>query len=113
MTLNEAKANLGQRPVFGDSKWLEAKTLLELAPLAEENFRFALDLIEEIKEAAALDIELGGEVHKEALLKELSTEFGMELDDLRDLVSIPPGLADLRRLRALAEAFEEENDDDL
>lgn len=116
MNLNEARELARSRPVFGSVAWLEAKELLALAPLAEQNFRLATSLLKQIDNAAALDEE------SEALalapkdnskltdfadqeVAGIEEDYGVSEKELRAFVSKPPGLLNLKGLRELAEAF--------
>jgi hypothetical protein len=99
MTLNEARELARSRPIFGSVAWLEAKELLALAPLAEQNFRLATLLLKQLAE-------------EEITTDYLSEVYGTEKEELYRLTAKPPGLLNLRELRELAEAFEEEEEDE-
>jgi hypothetical protein len=99
MTLNEARELARSRPVFGSAEWLEAKELLALAPLAEQNFRLATSLLKQLAE-------------EEITTDYLLTVYGMVKEELYILTAKPPGLLNLKGIRELAEAFEEEEDED-
>jgi len=99
MTLNEARELARSRPVFGSVAWLEAKELLALAPLAEQNFRLAKSLLNQLTE-------------EEITTDYLSEVYGISKEGLYVLTAKPPGLLNLKGLCELAEAFEEEEDED-
>lgn len=123
MTLNEARELTRLHPVFGSVAWIEAKELLALAPLAEQNFRLATSLLKQIDNAAALDEEseaLALALKNNSKLTDfadqevagIEEDYGVSEKELRALVSKPPGLLNLKGLRKLAEAFEEEEEDE-